>query len=97
MFVAHHLVFVMQVKPRKALIPQIVRRLSVKTCICGCGKPEYRNGLSRKCHYAHEKDMYALAPDDRAAFVSKRIRRGLWLTAALRRLLKTEAAKASAR
>lgn len=86
----HHLVFVMEVKPKSTLIPLIIERLKVRKCICGCGEPQFRNGLSRKCHYAHEKDMYALAPEQRPEFVCKRIRKGLWLTAELGRVLRSQ-------
>lgn len=95
MFVGHHLVFVMEVKPKTALHPQIAKRLDSKVCICGCGDKIYRNGLSRACHYALEKDANRLAPEDRPSFINKRIRRGLFLTAELVRFFKSNAMRAA--
>ncbi len=95
MFAGHHLVFVMQIKPPKAIQPDIIKRLNDKTCICGCGQKIYRNGLSRACHYATEKKANSLPPADRPGFFNGRIRRGLYLTAELVRLFKSKAANKS--
>lgn len=95
MFAGHHLVFVMEVKPKTSLHPVIAKRLDDQKCICGCGDKIYRNGLSRACHYAMEKDANRLAPDERPSFVNKRIRRGLFLTAELVRFFKSKAVKAA--
>ncbi len=96
MFVGHHLVFVMEVKPKPQLIPHIVKCLENRTCISGDGNKHYRNGLCRKCHYKHEQTLNALPPVDRPKAVNKRIRNGRWLTATLGRLLRTQAASRAA-
>lgn len=97
MFIGHHLVFVMEVKPKSELVPLIVERLGNRKCIKGDGRQHYRNGLCRKCHYKHEQTLNNLPPADRPKAVNRRIRAGEWLTATLGRLLRTEAAEKAAR
>lgn len=70
-------VVVMDAQPGPKAIRRIEEYARQNKCLCGCGRPMWRRGLSRVCYYDWENDLAQL-PDEaaRATYNAKLIRTG---------------------
>jgi hypothetical protein len=67
---------VMDAKPSPKVMKRVLDFVMENKCLCGCGKPMLKLGLSQNCYYAYRKARQTLPKNKRVSYDAKLIRLG---------------------
>jgi hypothetical protein len=69
-------IVVMDAKPGRKAAKWVLKCVTANVCLCGCGKQQFKRGLSQNCYYAWRSTRERLGEAEKQAAYDARLIRG---------------------